>query len=464
VASAILDHPDVHAALDVFSAWVEYRMAYWAIPSIAVAIVHDQEMVWAHAFGHADIEAKVPATVETLYRIGSITKLFTATALVQLCDWGVLRLDDPIAAHLPWFKVRRDPEHETGELTIRHLLTHTSGLPRESPFPYWADFDFPSIAEVRAALDRQGTVLPPDTQWKYSNLAFVLAGEVVAAASGIPYAEYVEKHILEPLGMRDTFVQSPPPDHPQLARGYGRRFPHHARALRSFTDLRALTPAGNMTTTVLDLAKFAMLQFCTGRAGSAHVLAGATLREMHRIHWLEPGWQAGWGLGFRIVREDGRTCVGHGGLVAGYAAEFRLIPSEKIAIIVLTNAEDANPLLVAQRATKLVVPAVGAATKGREPARSADATWARYTGRYRNPWGDCQVMLGNGGLRIVSPVALDPSLATITLTPVAEHTFRVADPSGYGSHGELVRFEVGLDGEVTCMRIGEHPTYPLAEW
>ncbi|HEV8530357.1 MAG TPA: serine hydrolase domain-containing protein, partial [Methylomirabilota bacterium] len=359
-----LDHPELRAALDLFVAWIEYRLAYWSLPSIAVALVHDQQLLWARAFGQADVERGIPATPATVYRVGSVTKLFTATAVMQLRDAGALRLDDPVAQHLPWFKIARERDHEGVELTVRQLLSHTSGLPREAAFPYWETMDFPSIAEVRDGLTRQSSALAPESQWKYSNLAVALAGEIVASVSGVPYARYIERRILEPLGMRSTLVDGMLPDDPRLARGYSRRFPRAPRERREVGDIGGLIAAGNLASTVEDLARFAMLHFRTTGGAEDSVLAGTTLKEMQRMHWLEPGWQAGWGLGFRIYREEGRTCIGHGGLVPGHAAEVRLLPSEKIAIIVLSNAEDTWPLLYAQRATALLAPAIAAASSG----------------------------------------------------------------------------------------------------
>src|SRR5215470_4529358 len=287
---------------------------------MAVAVVRDQELLWSRGFGLADVERGIPATPGTRYRVGSVTKLFTATAVMQLRDEGKLDLDDTVKRHLPWFALAGESGSPPPDLTIRQLLSHTSGLPREAAFAYWDTLEFPPIALVREGLLRQSTALEPETQWKYSNLAMTLAGEIVAAVSRLPYPRYVERRILEPLGMASTIVDGIAPHDPRLARGYGRRFPRAPRQPREIGDIGGLVPAGNMASTVEDLARFVMLQFRVAPASEHPVLCGATLREMHRIHWLEPGWQAGWGLGFRIYREEGRTCMGHGGLVPGDAA------------------------------------------------------------------------------------------------------------------------------------------------
>src|SRR4029453_14641763 len=110
-------------------------------------------------------------------------------------------------------------------MTLRHILTHTTGLAREAPFPYWTDLEFPPIDAIRDTVSAQASVLAPEDRWKYSNLAFVIAGEVVSAVSGMPWAAYVRSHILDPLGMRTSLVENPPLSHSGLARGYTRRLP-----------------------------------------------------------------------------------------------------------------------------------------------------------------------------------------------------------------------------------------------
>ena len=239
-AAELAAAPNVSSNIDLLSAWIESQMAYRNQPGLSVAVVYDQELVWAAGFGQADVAQQQPATPQTIYRIASITKLFTATAVLQLRDAGKLQLDDPVSKHLPWFNIQ-NPYTDAPPITLRHLLTHTAGLPRESAFPYWNDANFPSIEEIQAKLPEQTTVLPTEKRWKYSNLGLSLAGEVVTAVSGQPYPEYVEAHILKPLGMADTFVSTIDPEHPQLAVGYGRRLPDNSRVLSPFTDSQGLT-------------------------------------------------------------------------------------------------------------------------------------------------------------------------------------------------------------------------------
>ena len=338
------------ADIELLCAWIEARMAYRGEPGLSVGIVHDQELVWARGFGYADLANRVAASATTRYRIASVTKLFTSTAILLLRDAGRLQLDDPVDRHLPWFEIRRR-QPDAAPITIRHLLTHTSGLPREAAFPYWTDARFPSRALVRETLPHQESAYPTDTRWKYSNLALTLAGEIVAAVSGRPWEEFVEQRILEPLGMSDTVAGPPRPDDARLAVAYGRRLPGAERAvLDSATDYAGIAYAANMTSTVADLAKFAQLQFRDGPAGGDQILRGSTLREMQRVHWLDPNWTQGWGLGFKVIRRRGATYVGHSGRVPGHRTQVLLCPAAKTGVIVIGNAGDCDPLHYCERA------------------------------------------------------------------------------------------------------------------
>jgi D-alanyl-D-alanine carboxypeptidase len=455
----LVEHPEVRSAIDLLEAWIEAQRVARELPGMSIGIVHDQALVWSRGFGWADLERREPATADTLYRIGSITKLFTATALLILRDAGKLRLDDPLTAHLPWFQMKAAAA-DAGTITIRHLLTHTSGLPREGAFPYFTDSRFPSIDDIRARLPMQERPLPTETRWKYSNLGATLAGEVVAAVAGEPYVDFVRRRILAPLGMTATMVATPEPAHPRLATGYGRRL--LGSTPTPFNDLRGLTAAGNMTTSVTDLARFAMLQLRGGVAGGAQILSGRTLAEMHRVHWLEPEWQAGWGLGFRLLRVRGKTLVGHGGAVRGFRSNLQICPSDRIAVVAFVNSDDADAWLYADKALEWAGSAITAVTK---PApRTADPAWQRYVGRYRNAWRDIQIVVRVGELVAIAPDGPDPLLAPSTLTPVAEHTFRVETTDGHGIPGELVVFETDPAGRVTRARFGENYSERIETW
>ena len=295
-SSPLAQRPEVAAALEVFDTWVDWTVRNREQPAASIGIVYDQELVFAKGYGFADVAKKIPATPATAYRIASISKTFTAHAILQLRDAGKLQLDDPITKWIPELKLAKiDPQSPV--ITIRQLLSHTGGIPREVDGTYWNDMNFPTREAMLPVLNRMGVVLPPETEWKYSNVALGLAGYIVEAASGEPYPEYVARHILGPLGMNGTRV-IPPRDMPTLAVGYGRRMAGKPRRLEPFFSGNYMLAASNLASTVEDLAKYVSLQFRRGPAGGAQILKGTTLAEMQRVQWLQPDWKSGWGLGW----------------------------------------------------------------------------------------------------------------------------------------------------------------------
>jgi len=462
MSSPLLKNVETRSAIDLLQAWIESQMEYRQLPGLSIAIVSDREVLWSKGFGMADPETGTAANPDTIYRIASISKLFTATAILQLRDRGLLGLDDPVDRYLSWFKVRH--RHQGARpITLRHLLTHTSGLPRESAFPYWTDFEFPTREQMIEALPRQETAFPPETQWKYSNLALALAGEVVAEISSESYADYIHRHILDPLEMISTSVILPEEHKSRLAAGYSRRMPDGSRERRPFTDSRGLTPAANLSSTVLDMARFMALQFRDGSSKGPQILKGSTLREMHRVHWLKPDWSGGWGLGFNIERRNGRILIGHGGNVAGYATKMTFCLKEKFGVIVMTNADDGNPDSYRDRAFALVAPAVQKARKTKKSRPASDPRWNAYVGKYRNVWGDCQVLILNGRLCLIEPTSEDPATSLCRLKPEGEHVFRIEGDAGYAEIGETAVFELDKKGKVIRLKVGENYTWPVAD-
>ncbi len=166
--SPLAQKPEVAAALTVLDSWIAATVAQREQPGLSIGVVYDQELIWAKGYGYADLERRVPTTPSTIYRIASISKLFTATAIMQLRDAGKLRLDDPVSERLPWFSIKKT--YDGGPpITIRHLITHTSGLPRELSGVNWSDLTFPGREALRRVLPGQETVFAPATEWKYSN-------------------------------------------------------------------------------------------------------------------------------------------------------------------------------------------------------------------------------------------------------------------------------------------------------
>jgi CubicO group peptidase (beta-lactamase class C family) len=447
-ASSPADDPDVKAQIGLFSAWLEGQVAIRQLPGAVVGVVSDQDLIWAKGFGRADVDSGRPMELDTRFRMASHSKLFTATAIMQLREQGKVRLDDPVAEYLPWFRFRQAAADDP-PVTIEHLLTHSSGLPREAG-PHWSDLDFPTEDELKELMSQRLAAFSPEVRWKYSNLAYTLAGMVVERVSGMSWADYLQKNIFDPLGMTASSVDR---EDPKLATGYGRRMPDGSREVFPFVDARGMAAATGLTSTVSDMAKFVSAQFRSGERGGDRILSTASLREMHRARMLESTWTRGQGIGFSVQRNDDQLYVGHGGGYPGYTTNTLIQLDSKVGVIVLTNTNDSNPAQIAQQLMTTVGKAVAEATKRKPEAVAWDPGWARFAGVYRSWGGETRVLVMNQRLVMMDPWASsieDP----IELEPIGDGTFRMLAPTGGGPVGEVVRF-VEENGEVVRMITGD---------
>jgi CubicO group peptidase (beta-lactamase class C family) len=322
----------------------------------AAGVVHGDELVWSGGAGFADLAASRPAAPDLLYRIASITKTFTATAVMQLRDRGTLDLDDPAVKWLPELSGSASPA-TIGAVTIRRLLSHESGLVSDPP---GADFYASqpryegSAAQNLARVAEIFTAVPPNTQLKYCNLGYQLLGEIVHRASGIPYPEYVADRILAPLGMSSTGFE---PMEPALA---GRRATGYGG--RAFSDELPVAPAmppvwaeGGLWSTVEDLGKWLSFQLAAHADGadaaepadaSPVVLARATRRDMHKPRYLsDEEWSSAFGISWYSVRKDDVTWVQHSGGLPGFTSDACFDRSSRVGAVVLVNGiADASAL------------------------------------------------------------------------------------------------------------------------
>eukprot|EP01043_Picozoa_sp_COSAG02_P019526 COSAG02_NODE_944_length_15732_cov_24.529265_1_plen_325_part_00 len=285
-------HPRVEASLNLAAVWLDAHRDFVGLPGVSAGVVLGEELVWSSGFGLANVEGQTPATPDTIYSICSISKLFTAIACMQLRDQGKLSLSDPVVQHLEWFRLIETVEDQR-PITIEMLLTHSAGLPREAAdAPYWSppDFKFPSRAEIVERLSGQTTLYESSTFWQYSNLGLSLVGEIVATLSGESFEDYVTDHILAPLNLTETRPYFPTSKHgSQMAIGYGAAARNGLRPTLPPFDTEGVCAAAGFTSTVNDLAKLAIWQHRTlNGTDISRVLGRSTLKEMHRVHWVDP--------------------------------------------------------------------------------------------------------------------------------------------------------------------------------
>lgn len=440
---------DLNNELDLVETWLSAQRAYDNVPGLSASIVHDQELTWSGGFGLADIENERPARADTIYGICSISKLFTGIAAMQLRDQGAYRLDDSISALLPWFDLEQAHEGSP-EITLRAVLTHSAGLPRESDYSYWMgpDFNFPTRQAIREKLGEQATLYPAERYFQYSNLGLTLAGEIVAEESGQSFEAYVREHILQPLGLDDTDTGFPDDARePRVATGYS--YPGRRQVLRAMPryDTRGITPAAGFASTAVDLGKFAAWQFRALDGADNPVLSGNTLREMQRVQWLDWDWSVARGLAFGVYRVGGRTLTGHAGDCPGFNTRLFLDPVGRVAVTVMANRNRTDVDGYAE-AIYDILEAGGTVDEPPQADNLDD-----YTGSYDlSPWdGEEMVVRWKDGLALLTLPTMNPVDSLTELRHIEGDRFHVV--RGDGEPGHEIRFVRSADGTVTHMNV-----------
>jgi D-alanyl-D-alanine carboxypeptidase len=297
------------------------------VPSASVAVVKDGALVYTHAYGNARLEPSTPATAEMRYKIGSISKQFTATAILMLTEQGKLSLDDPVSRFVPDLTRAK-------EVTIRQLLSHTSGYQDYWPQDYVPPFMLTPITadQILTLWARKPLDFDPGTKWQYSNTNYVIAGVIVEKASKTPLLRFLSSHIFEPLGMQsvvnidqDHLADTDPTGYMRYSLGPLRAAPREGKGW--------LFAAGELAMPVTDLAKWDIAMM------NQRLLKPSSFQEMEKDVLLKNGTATGYGLGITVRNQAGHRMLEHGGEVSGFTAENVVFPDDHSAIIVLTNQD-----------------------------------------------------------------------------------------------------------------------------
>ena len=441
-------------------------------PGAVAGVVHGDELVWAGGAGLADLGAqgtggsgtqgtggpgtRVSGGAGTLYRIASITKTFTGTAVMQLRDAGRLELDDPAVKYLPELRGAVSPFAAIEAVTIRRMLSHEAGLAAEPPGTDWSVPVYQGDPQLTLA--RPGDIvlmLPPNAQHKYSDLGYQLLGEIVTRVSGIPYHRYVRDLILDPLGMAATSFE--PLDRALLSRravGYSRRpFSDELHPEPAFPPVWA---EGGLWSCVQDLARWISFQLraYTRPTADSPVLAAASLREMHKPRYLaDDDWTGAWGISWCAERRDGVSWIQHSGGLPGFTTSVCFDPGQQVGAIVLHNGMS----FTAEIACELAVTAGRLAGSGpsavavRAPA-PAPAEYRPLLGLYaRDGLGGGVLSLEWRAGKLVFGIPEFPSWRLV-LEPTGDPGVFIAGP-GSDLSGEKVIFRRHQDGRVLSVLV-----------
>jgi D-alanyl-D-alanine carboxypeptidase len=334
--------PAAHA--DSIDDYVTAQMEKQHIPGLSLAVIKEGKVVKAKGYGWANVETKTPATTETVYKIASVSKQFIASGIMVLAQDGKLAVDDKVSKYL-----RGTPEIWK-EITIRHLLTHTSGIPREAP-----GFD-PMKVQPDADVIKTSYPLPlrfaPGEKWEYCNVGYFALAEIIYKVSGKPWGEFLAQRVFTPAGMTATRTTTSSEIVSNRAGGYT----WTGSTLKNAENYLAVRPSGAFLSTVADLAKWDTA-LTTGSA-----LSRSSLDQMWTPVMLKSDKTHPYGFGWSLDAYRGHKHFHHGGSLPGFRSEFARFPGDKLTVIVLTNLSSASPGSIANGVAALYIPALAASS------------------------------------------------------------------------------------------------------
>jgi CubicO group peptidase (beta-lactamase class C family)/D-alanyl-D-alanine dipeptidase len=440
-------------------AFIDGVMTDQGLPAVSIALVEGPRVVWARGFGLARPKEKVPATAETVYRVGSVSKLFTDLTVMKLVEQGKLDLDLPVTTYLPSFTPKNP---FGGAITLRHLMAHRAGLVRESPIGNYFDATSPSLAETVQSLNTTELVYAPGTRTKYSNAGIAVVGRVVEAVTDVSFPNAVQHMLIEPLGLSETAFEPTPRMVPLLARG--RMWTYDGRTFDAPTFPLGTSAAGNLHSSALDLGRFVGVLLDGGKGPRSQVIHADTLRTMWTPQFAkEPNATRMFGIGFALGALDGHRRVGHGGAVYGFATDVSALPDDGLGVAVVISKDCANATAarIADGALRLML-----AMKQGTPLPEfettkpvAPALARRLAGRYGE--GDAAIDLSaRDGKLYLTPVRGGFRLALGS----QGDAFVVDDPLSFGARIKVGTNAITLDGRELSRMPDRKPEPAPARW
>jgi CubicO group peptidase (beta-lactamase class C family) len=322
--------------------YVKAEMQKQRIPGLSLAVVKEGKVIKAEGYGLANVEHNVPARPETVYKIGSVSKQFIATGIMLLVQDGKIGLDDKVGKYLDG-----TPESWNG-ITIRHLLTHTSGIVREGPgfdpFKDQKDFDV-----IRTAYPLPLRFAPGE-KYEYCNVGYFSLAEIISRVSAKPWGDFMNERVFAPLGMTATRPTSVSAIVPNRASGYEWK----NDKLWNAGEYIAVRPSGAFLSTALDLAKWDAALYTDA------ILKQSTREQMWTPVKLNSGATHPYGFGWFLEPLGNHRRVNHGGSLPGFRSHFLRLPDDKLSIIVLTNCDNANPAVIVRGVATIYLPDLAA--------------------------------------------------------------------------------------------------------
>lgn len=329
-------------SLEGFKEFVDQQLKEWKVPGLAIAIVKDGKVIFSEGFGYRDVKNKLEVTPKTLFAIGSCSKAFTATAIGILVDEGNLDWDKPLRDYLPAFKMH--DSFATERMTPRDLVCHRSGLPRHDAVWYSSPFSRKEIFERIQYLEPSKDFR---SFWQYQNIMFMTAGYMVGQIAGTTWEEFVQKKILDPLGMKDGNFSV---ENSKKALDFALPYTVKKEEIKEipFRNIDNIGPAGSINSNVTDMAQWILLNLNKGKWGDKQIISEANLSQIHSPQMIMPApikydevLYSSYGMGWAITPYRGHLLIHHGGGIDGFISWVSFMPRDKIGLVVLTNTDNA---------------------------------------------------------------------------------------------------------------------------
>ncbi|MGI8498148.1 MAG: serine hydrolase [Gemmatimonadaceae bacterium] len=455
--AAVAPSPKYSAASALLEGMIRREMTQKRLPALSIALVERDSIVWARGFGFANPRDSTAATAETIYRVGSVSKLFTDIGIMQLVERHKLDLDVPVQRYLPDVRPRN---RFKGPVTLRQLMSHRAGFVREPPVGNYFDPTSPPLARTVRSLSQTSLVYAPGAHTKYSNAAIATVGYVLERTQHQPFAGYLRRTVLEPLGLSRSAFEPDSSVAAHLARAF--MWTTDGRTFEAPTFQLGMAPAGSMYSSVLELGKFMSVLFAGGRGPRGQVISRRTLEQMWTPQFAPPGARTGFGLGFALDEMERHRVVRHGGAIYGFATELAALPDDKLGVAIATTMDGANA--VTGRIADVALRAMLATRSGEVmPAVSGTdsvpiALRTRAAGRYEK--GDHSVELQSRDDRLIA----EPSIGSPVEVRLLGDTLIVDDRLAYGPRILLLPQAIVMGGDTLHRVAQEKPPVARDEW
>lgn len=445
---------DYGPALQRLKTAIEYEVQQKQLPAFSIALVDGKRTVWAEGFGFQDAERKVPATPQTVYRVGSVSKLFTDIAIMQAVEAGQIDLDAPVTTYLSELKPTNRWDRP---ITLRQLMSHRSGMVRESPVGNYFDPSEPTLQQTIESLNQTALVYPPETRTKYSNAAIAVVGAVLEAVTETAHPDVVRTKILDPLNMNHSSFVIDESITDNLATGW--MWTYDGRRFEAPSFLLGTGPAGNLYSSVLDLSKFLHWMLSDAKSSSGTpILKPETYELMTTPIQDHEGRAQGFGIGFHVQELDGYVKIGHGGAVYGFSTQLEALPERDLGVVAAASLDGSNGVVgrLADYALRLMIatqdgqPLPTYRTTGPVPSERAD----QLIGRYRESEGVRTAEITRSGRSLfVRHGSFRYQLRAAT----DDATILTDDTIGFGTAVTSVDSETILIGDTHFKRLADEP-------